>query len=112
MGAPAQDGTLREYIDTLYKDDKEEYKENYFIQNKISVVDGRVFGTQDKQGQNVTLDDLMSNQKLSFPEYNVGLYMPCKELLERNYYKWYCKMSERQVLKANCAFSYYMIENS
>ncbi len=112
VGAPPQDPQLRDYIDTLYKDEKEEYTENYFIKNQIFVIDGTVFGTKDKNGQNITLDDLMSNKKISLPEYNVGLYMPCQELLTRNYYKWYCKMSERQVLKTHCAFSYYMIENS
>lgn len=112
MGAPAQDEQLRDYIDGLYQDDKEEFKENYFIKNEIFVVDGTVYGTKDKRGQNVTLDDLMSNQKISLPEYNVGLYMPREELLTRNYYKWYCKMSEKQVLKTDCVFSYYMLENS
>ena len=112
IGSPAQDSQLRRYIDHLCKDEKEEFAENYFIKHQIFVIDGKVFGTKDKNGQNVTLDDLMSNQKISLPEYNVGLYMPCRELLERNYYKWYCKMSERQVLNARCAFSYYMIENS
>ena len=112
MGSPTQDNQLRQYIDHLYKEEKEEFMENYFIQHNIFIIDGTVFGTKDKSGQNVTLDDLMMNKKLVFPEYNVGLYMPCQELLSRNYYKWYCKMSERQVLKTNCAFSYYMIENS
>jgi hypothetical protein len=112
MGTPAHDSQLREYIDCLYKDDKEEFKENYFIKNEIFVIDGTVFGTKDKHGQHVTLDDLMMNKKISLPEYNVGLYMPREELLTRNYYKWYCKMSEKQVLKTDCAFSYYMIENS
>jgi hypothetical protein len=112
MGAPAKDCQLREYIDFLYKQENEAYEENYFIQNRVFVLDGTVFGTKDKNGQNITLDDLMSNQKINLPEYNVGLYMPYQELMTRNYYKWYCKMSERQVLKTNCAFSYYMIENS
>jgi len=112
IGAPVQDPQLRGYIDTLYKDEKDSFSENYFIQEGVFVMDGTVFGTKDKYGKNVTLDDLMSNKKINLPEYNVGMYMPCKELLERTYYQWYCKMSERQVLNARCAFSYYMIENS
>ena len=112
MGAPAQNQELRDYIDSLAVEGKPEFDPNYFIKNKIFVVDGTVFGTKDKNGKDITLDDLMSNKKVSLPEYNVGLYMPCEELLTRNYYKWYCKMSERQVLKTNCAFSYYMLENS
>jgi hypothetical protein len=112
IGSPPQDTQLREYIDTLYQNSNEEFIDNYFVNNNILVVDGSVFGTKDKHGNDVTLDILMSNTKLSLPEYNVGLYMPREELLSRNYYKWYCKMSEKQVLKTDCAFSYYMIENS
>jgi len=112
MGAPAHNQELRDYIDHLGVEGKVEFEPNYFIRNRIFVVDGTVFGTKNKKGEDITLDDLMSNQKLSLPEYNVGLYMPCEELLTRNYYKWYCKMSEKQVLKTDCAFSYYMLENS
>jgi hypothetical protein len=111
-GAPPKDPQLREYIDYLALDHKEEYTENYFKKHKIFVLDGTVFGMKNKKKEPITLDDLMSNKKLHLSEYNIGLYMPYRELLERNLYKWYCKMSEKQVLECQCAFSHYMLENS
>jgi hypothetical protein len=111
-GAPAKDAHLREYIDYLAKDNKEEYTTNYFKTHSIFVLDGSLFGMKNKHNEPITLDDLMSNKKLKLPEMNVGLYMPYRELLDRNLYKWYCKMSEAQVLETHCAFSYYMLDNS
>jgi hypothetical protein len=112
MGAPTKDPQLREYIDFVNIQGKEEFEENYFKDKEVFILDGSIFGTKTKDKKDVTLDDLMSNKKLKFPEYNVGLYMPCRELLDRNFYKWYCKMSEKQVLSTHCAFSYYILENN
>jgi hypothetical protein len=111
-GAPAKNAQLRNYIDYLSLDEKQEYTDNYFIKNRISVLDGTIFGTKDKLNKHIILDDLMSNKKLNLSEHNVGLYLPYCELMKRNHYKWYTRMSERQVLSCNCAFSYYILENS
>lgn len=111
-GAPAKDPELREYIDYLAKDPKEEYTCNYFKSKSIFTLDGSLFGMKNILGDPVTLDDLMSDKKLKLPDYNIGLYMPCRELLDRTLYQWFCKMSEKQVLETHCAFSYYMLENS
>lgn len=111
-GAPAKDPQLRIYIDYLNHAGKEEYAENYFVRNNIFVLDGCIFGTKNKKNENITLDDLMSNHKLNLHELNIGLYLPYDEIMKRTLYKWYIRMSERQVLGCNCAFSYYMIENS
>jgi hypothetical protein len=111
-GAPPKDPQLRNYIDYLGKDPKLEYDVHYLKTHSIFVLDGSIFGTKNKHKEPITLDDLMSNKKLKLPEYNIALYMPYRELMERTLYKWYCKMSESQVLESHCAFSYYMLENS
>ncbi len=111
-GAPPKDPELRRYIDFLEKENQEQFSANYFRQHHVFVLDGTIFGTKNKRNENITLDDLMSTQKLHLPEYNIGLYMPYRELMERTLYKWYCKMSEPQILECQCAFSYYMLENS
>jgi len=111
-GAPPKDPELRKYIDYLAQDHKEEYTVNYFKTHGIFVLDGSVFGLKNSHNEPITLDHLMSNKKIKLPEFNIGLYMPYRELIERNLYKWYCKMSEKQVLETHCAFSYYMLENS
>jgi hypothetical protein len=111
-GAPAKDAQLRAYIDDLAKDHKEEYTANYFKTHSIFVLDGSLFGMKNILNEPITLDDLMSNKKLKLPDYNIGLYMPYRELLDRNLYKWFCKMSEKQILETHCAFSYYILDHS
>ena len=111
-GAPVNCPCLRKYITYLANEDKAEFTDSYFVKNNIFVLDGAIFGTKNKLNESIQLDDLMSNKNLNLSEYNIGLYLPYRELMERTLYKWYVRMSERQVLAANCAFSHYMLENS
>jgi hypothetical protein len=111
-GAPANCPCLRKYIEYLAKEDKAEFTDSYFVRNDIFVLDGCIFGTKNIMNESIQLDDLMSNKNLNLSEYNIGLYLPYRELMERTLYKWYVRMNERQVLATNCAFSYYMIQNS
>ena len=107
-GSPVKDPQLRAYLDQLQP---ETFLPNYFKEKDIFVLDGSIFGTKDAEGDPITLDDLMSNQKLILKEYHLGVYMPYRELLSRNTYKWFCKMNERQVLSCRCAFAYYMLDH-
>lgn len=107
-GSPEHDPQLRAYLDQLQPD---AFLPNYFKEKEIFVLDGTIFGTKDTKGDPILLDDLLSNKKLRLPEYHLGVYIPYRELLSRNKYKWFCKMSERQVLACQCALSYYMIDH-
>ena len=111
-GSPAKDPQLRNYLDYLSLDEKTEFVDNYFLTHHIFVLDGSIFGTKNKFNESIHLDDLMSTKNLTLSEYNIGLYLPYRELMERTLYKWFVRMNEKQVLAANCTFSYYMIENS
>jgi len=108
-GAPERDPQLRDYLDQLSPDT---FLPNYFKEKDVFVLDGTIFGTKDTKGDPILLDDLLSNQKLKLAEYHLGVYVPYRELLDRNTYKWFCKMSERQVLACRCAISYYIIDHS
>lgn len=111
-GSPAKDHQLRDYIDYLKKEPKQEYSDNYFLANRIFVLDGSIFGTKNIVKESIQLDDLMSTRSLKLPECNIGLYLPYSELMKRTAYKWFVRMNEKQVLSTRCAFSHYMIENS
>jgi hypothetical protein len=107
-GSPENDPQLRAYLDQLLP---ESFQLNYFREHGIFVLDGSIFGTKNTKGDPILLEDLFSNQKLRLPEYHLGVYLPYQELLSRNTYKWFCKMSERQVLSCQCALSYYILDH-
>ncbi len=85
------------------------YSANYFLQNNIPILDGALIGLRDSANQPITLDQLMSSKELHLRSDAIGLYMPHEELLHRKSYQWYCYLSEKEVLDAHVAFSYYAL---
>jgi hypothetical protein len=109
---------LKKYIkyleDTVLKDFGNEsihYSTNYFLKNNIPILDGALIGIRDYKNNPITLDELMSSKPVKLRSDCIGLYMPNCELLHRKIYQWYCYLSEKEVLKTNCAFSYYILKH-
>jgi hypothetical protein len=115
MGSNIQNSELSKYIkvysDELKKDFVENYNfdMNYFKQNNIPYIDGKLIGTKTKYDDKITIEDLMSNKKIILDKYHVGLYIPHDQLMKRRVYNWFCKLSEEEVLKAQVFISYYML---
>lgn len=110
-GSNANNQELESYIQHLSKDTKCHFDENYLVKHNIPYIDGSYIGTKDVNGKRIYLEDLMSTEPINYSENNIGLYMPHKQLIKRKVYNWFCKMSEEQVLKTNCNFSYYMLSS-
>ena len=101
---------LEKKVTKDFGEDSLHFGNDYLKDNRISALDGALFGIKDKKNNTVTIDNLMSNHRLSLTYNNIGLYIPAKDLLKRKKYQWFCKMSEEQVLETHCAISYYMLE--
>jgi hypothetical protein len=117
-GSNKHNKNLKKYISYLeqivlkdFGESSIHYSANYFLNNKIPILDGALVGIRDARNNPVRLEDLMANKELHLRSDNIGLYMPHEELLHRKAYQWYCYLSVREVLEASVAFSYY-ISNS
>jgi hypothetical protein len=115
MGSNAENVELNKYIqiyaNELTKDFVENYNfdMNYFKQNNIPYIDGKLIGTKTRYNDKITIEDLMSNKKIILDKQHVGLYIPHEQLMKRRVYNWYCKLSEEEVLKCQVFISYYML---
>jgi len=115
MGSNANNSQLAKYInvysDELKKDFVENYHfdMNYFKQNNIPFIDGKLIGTKTKYNDKISIEDLMSNKKIILDKQNIGLYIPHDQLMKRRVYNWYCKLSEEEILKCQVFISYYML---
>jgi hypothetical protein len=87
------------------------YSANYFVNNNIPILDGSLIGLRDAANKPISLEQLMSSKALNLRMDAIGLYMPNDELLHRKAYQWYCYLNEKEVLDANVAFSYYIVNN-
>lgn len=117
-GSDQHNKQLKKYIEYLeeialkdFGESSIHYSANYFLKNNIPVLDGALIGIRDYKNNPISLDQLMSSKDLMLRSDNIGLYMPHEELLHRKTYQWYCYLSEKDVLEANVAFSYYLVKN-
>lgn len=117
-GSDTKNKKLKEYISYLeeialkdFGESSIHYSANYFVNNNIPILDGALIGLRDAANKPISLEQLMSSKGLNLRMDAIGLYMPNEELLHRKAYQWYCYLNEKEVLDANVAFSYYMVNN-
>lgn len=114
-GSNPKNKHLKKYIkyleDIALKDFGESsihYSANYFLKNKIPILDGALIGIRDANNNPISIDQLMTSNGLKLRYDAIGLYMPHRELLTRKAYQWYCYLSEKEILEANVSFSYFL----
>jgi hypothetical protein len=117
MGSNEGNSELAKYIDIYANELKEDFVEehnftmSYFRKHNIPYIDGKLIGTKTRYNDKIGLEDLMSNKKILLSNDNIGLYIPHEQLMKRNKYNWFCKLSEEEVLKCQTFISYYMLSS-
>jgi hypothetical protein len=115
MGSNAENVELQKYIQIYAKELTKDFVENhnfdmnYFKQNQIPYINGKLIGTRTRYNDKISIEDLMSNKKIILDKNHIGLYIPHEQLIKRRVYNWYCNLSEEEVLKCNVFISYYML---
>ena len=118
MGSNMENAELLKYIDVYARELKEDFCEsdhfsmNYFKQNNIPYIDGKLIGTKDKYNNKILLEDLMSNKNIILDKQHIGLYIPHEQLIKRTKYNWYCKMNEEEVLQCQVFISAYILSRN
>lgn len=124
MGCHKESGAMREYIDYLEKQvsidytnemDFVGYTDRYLYEmaksKKIMALDASYFGVQDREGDEIFLEDLLEeNESFALHKNAYGLYIPDDEILKRNKYQWFARLSPEQVLESNTVAGRCMLE--
>ena len=117
MGSNEGNSELAKYIDIYANELKEDFVEehnftmSYFRKHNVPYIDGKLIGTKTRYNDKIGLEDLMSNKKILLSNDNIGLYIPHEQLMKRNKYNWFCKLSEEEILKCQTFISYYMLSS-
>ena len=115
MGSNMENSELAKYINLYSNELKKDFVENYnfdmnyFKQNNIPCIDGKLIGTKTRYNDKISIEDLMSNKKIILDKNHIGLYIPHEQLMKRKVYNWFCNLSEEEVLKCQVFISYYML---
>jgi hypothetical protein len=121
-GAPKECETIRELCDFIQRVISRDYTAqsvflgdfnrwcNKRIQTgKINIIDGVEIGTKNIDESPILLDHLMSNYYLDLYKGTYGIYIPDDEILKRNKYEWFARLSAKQVLQSNTIIGNYLL---
>ena len=67
----------------------------------INVLDGRLIGVKDKYNKYVCLEDLMGESLIGFDKFYSGILVDEDELEKRTKYKWFNRLSKKQLFESN-----------
>lgn len=67
----------------------------------INLIGSDLVGTKDMEGDTVLLEHLLGEKKIEFNKNMFGVYIPKDELLKRNKYQWFTRMSKVQIISSN-----------
>ena len=78
-------------------------------EHKINIINGKYFGTRKKCGGIVCLDELMKDEFIEFDGNIKGLYIDEDELMKRDKYSWFAKISEKELNEVNNIAAKFML---
>lgn len=124
MGCHKESGAMREYVNYLEKQvSNDNTNEMDFVgytdrrlyemakSNKIMTLDASYFGVQNKEGDEVFLEDILEdNVSFALHKNAFGLYIPDDEILRRTKYQWFARLNPEQVLDSNTVVGKCMLE--
>ena len=121
-GAPKECETVRMLCDFIQRTMSRDFTaENKFLGNfdrwcqkriqnrEINMIDGIDIGTKTIDETPIIIDDLMSNQYLNLYKGTYGILIPADEVLKRNNYEWFARLSAKQVMESNTIIGNYLL---
>ena len=74
---------------------------------KINLVSGRKIGTKLTNDKPLGLEELFAEDNENLPNSGYGILIPGDELLKRQNYQWFLRMSEKEILESDMVVSKY-----
>ena len=78
-------------------------------QGQVNVIPASLIGAKDANGEPVGIEKLISCCYLELDKNALGLYVPADELLKRNMFNWFVRLSPRQVLGSDTILGKYLL---
>lgn len=123
-GAPKECETLRKLLDfmqhiiskdytaeSVFLGDFDRWCEKRIRDGEINLISGTEIGTKTIDEKPIIIDDLMSNNYLNLYTGLYGIYIPANDILNRNKYEWFARMSAKQVLESDTIIGNYFVVN-
>jgi len=83
--------------------------QNKVERGQVKLIDGREIGVKTIEGEQIIVDDLLSNNYLDICPMTYGIYIPANEILKRHKFEWFARLSEKQVLESDTIIGNYLL---
>jgi hypothetical protein len=80
-------------------------------ERQINLISGIDVGIKSLDDKPIKLEDLMSNHYLDIYPQTYGIWIPAEQILKRNSFEWFSRLSEKQVLESDTIIGNYMLVN-
>jgi hypothetical protein len=67
----------------------------------MNVITAEQLGVQDNQGKQITIETLIGNTFIELSPKALGLYIPADEILRRNAFQWFARLSAKQAMESD-----------
>jgi hypothetical protein len=122
MGAKKNNNSVKEFINKVQEVITRDYTaQSEFIGDldrwcndsikygKINLIRGVDVGTRTIDGEQVTLDNLLSQEYIHFYGKMYGIWIPSEDILKRVKYEWFARMSPEQIIQGDFILAKYII---
>jgi hypothetical protein len=122
MGCRKEENVIGELIEFMQRNISTDYTdESKFLgsfnrwsnscidKGKIKLINGELLGTKTVDNRQVLIDQLLKSNPIDFNNKMYGIYIPEKDVLKRNHYSWFVRMSPKQILQGNMIVSKYLL---
>jgi len=121
-GAPKECETVRELCnfiqrtashdytaDTKFLGEYDKWSKERIQCGKINMIEGVEIGTKTVDEKQIIVDDLMSNNYLDLYQGTYGILIPSEEILNRNKFEWFARLSPKQVMESDTIIGNYIL---
>ena len=121
-GAPKDCETVRELCnfiqrtashdytaDTKFLGEFDKWSKERIHSGKINMIEGVEIGTKTVDEKQIIVDDLMSNNYLDLYQGTYGILIPSEEILSRNKFEWFARLSPKQVMESDTIIGNYIL---
>lgn len=122
MGCVKNNSMMLEYIKMLeylistdytqsmdFRDSINNWCSTKILNNKINIISGKKIGIKTTHNKPILIEHLLGNGQIDMPDFTYGILIPADDILLRNKYMWFSRMSIGQILKSQLTISNYII---
>jgi hypothetical protein len=122
MGAKKNNEIMKQYIDFMQRQISDDYTAqteflgdfNRWCNKQISLkrlrlIPGTDVGIKTVDEQSVTVDTLLSEEYIHFYPKMYGIWIPSDQILKRNKFEWFVRMSPEQIFQGNFILAKYIV---